>query len=330
MKKWSLPMKRSTMKKTLFGLLLLTVTASYSQELNVPVATQYLADNPYVISPSFAGIGDNFRINFNGYQQWVGVPDAPKSQAMYADFRVLDQSGVGLTLYNDSNGNTKQAGGKLTFAHHIILDYYSKQYLSFGLSYIYNSFRIDVGNLDPGNFDPDITDNRQNINHNFEVGFLYRYGGFYASATATNILDKNIDYTTGYEPNLLTNYQLYTGYVWDIGNRSELEPSAFYQLYQSDGRSVSDLNIKYRKFNRYEDYYWVGASYRFLNDQIGKPLAVGPMAGFQKGVITLGYSYQITLNDLASYNSGTHSLTIGFRFLQGVSNCPCTQSPVHD
>jgi type IX secretion system PorP/SprF family membrane protein len=330
MKKWSLPMKRSIMKKTLISILLLTVTASYSQELNVPVATQYLADNPFVVSPSFAGIGDNFRINLNGYQQWVGVPDAPKSQALYADFRVLDQSGVGLTLYNDSNGNTKQAGGKLTFAHHIILDYYSKQYMSFGLSYIYNSFRIDVANLDPGNPDPDITDNRLNINHNFEVGLLYRYGGFYASATATNILQKNTDFTTGFEPNLLTNYQLYTGYIWDIGNRSELEPSAFYQLYQSDGRSVTDLNFKFRKFNRYEDYYWVGASYRFLNDQIGQPLAVGPMAGFQKGFITMGYSYQVTLNDLAGYNSGTHSLTIGFRFLQGVSNCPCTQSPVHD
>jgi type IX secretion system PorP/SprF family membrane protein len=322
--------KKDKMKKILICIFLLIVTVNYSQELNVPVATQYLADNPYVISPTYAGIGDNFRINLNGYKQWVGVPDAPQSQALYADFRVLDQSGVGLTLYNDSNGNTKQAGGKLTFAHHIILDYYSKQYLSFGLSYIYNSFRIDVANLNPGDPDADITDNRSTTNNNFEVGVLYRNKNLYVSATATNILQKDIDLTTGFEPNTLTNYQLYSGYVFDIGNRSELEPSVFYQLYQSDGRSVTDLNLKYRKFNKYEDYYWVGASYRFLNDQIGQPLAIGPMVGFMKGYISVGYSYQVTLNDLVSYNSGTHSLTIGFRFLQGVSNCPCTQSPVHD
>jgi type IX secretion system PorP/SprF family membrane protein len=322
--------EKNKMEKILISIFLLTVAAGYSQELNVPVATQYLADNPYVISPTYAGIGDNFRINLNGYKQWVGVPDAPQSQALYADFRVLDQSGVGLTLYNDSNGNTKQAGGKLTFAHHIILDYYSKQYLSFGLSYIYNSFRIDVANLNPGNPDPDITDNRSSTNNNFEVGFLYRNKSLYVSATATNILQKNIDLTTGFEPNTLTNYQLYSGYVFDSGNRSELEPSVFYQLYQSDGRSITDLNLKYRKFNKYEDYYWIGASYRFLNDQIGQPLAIGPMIGFMKGYISVGYSYQVTLNDLVAYNSGTHSLTIGFRFLQGVSNCPCTQSPVHD
>ncbi len=323
-------MKKMKMKKILISILLLTVAGSYSQELNVPVATQYLADNPYVISPTYAGIGDNFRINLNGYKQWVGVPDAPQSQALYADFRVLDQSGVGLTLYNDSNGNTRQAGGKLTFAHHIILDYYSKQYLSFGISYIYNSFRLNTSDFNPTNPDPDITDDRSTTNNNFEVGFLYRNKGFYASATATNILKKDLSIDIAYEPNKLTNYQLYSGYVIDIGNRSELEPSAFYQYYQSDGRSVTDLNFKYRKFNRYEDYFWVGASYRFLNDQIGKPLAVGPIVGFLKGYVSVGYSYQITLNDLAAYNSGTHSLTIGFRFLQGLSNCPCTQSPVHD
>ena len=308
----------------------MAVTFGYSQEMNVPVASQYLADNPYVISPTYAGIGDNFRINLNGYKQWVGIEDSPQSQALYADFRVLDQSGVGLSLYNDSNGNTKQAGGKLTFAHHIILDYYTKQYLSFGLSYIYNSFRIDL----PSNLPPDqaITDNRSNSNNNFEVGLLYRWDAFYLSGTATNILKKNTDfYTTKLEPNLLANYQLYTGYVIKLPNRTELEPSVYYQYFQSDGRSNTDLNIKYRKFNRYEDYWWVGASYRFFNDQLGKPLGVGPIVGFTKGYFSMGYSYQLTLDEnLVSTNSGTHSLTIGFRFLQNISNCPCTQSPVHD
>lgn len=316
------------MRKIIISIFLLTVTFGYSQEMNVPVATQYLADNPYVISPSYAGIGDNFRINLNGYKQWVGVEDSPQSQALYADFRVLSQSGVGLTLYNDSNGNTKQAGGKLTFAHHIILDYYTKQYLSFGLSYIYNSFRIDL----PDYPDSGITDNRASSNNNFEVGLLYRNRNFYLSGTATNILKKDTDfYSTKLEPNLLANYQLYTGYVISLPNRTELEPSVFYQLFQSDGRSNTDLNIKYRKFNRYEDYWWFGATYRFLNDQIGKPLGVGPMIGFTKGYFSMGYSYQVTLDEnLVSTNSGTHSLTIGFRFLQGVSNCPCTESPVHD
>ncbi|MCZ8229820.1 type IX secretion system membrane protein PorP/SprF, partial [Flavobacterium sp.] len=80
----------------------------------------------------------------------------------------------------------------------------------------------------------------------------------------------------------------------------------------------------------YDDYFWVGASYRFLNDQIGKPLNIGPMAGFKKSNFYFGYSYQLTLNEFSGYNSGTHMVTLGLDFLQGVSNCPCTQNPVHD
>jgi len=319
------------MKKIIISFFLLAVTSSYGQELNLPVATQYLADNPFVISPTFAGIGDNFRIRANGMAQWIGIKDAPNNQALFADFRIADQSGIGLNLYNDKNGYTRQTGAKVSFAHHIILDYYSKQYLSFGISFNLNNFKIDTENF-AGVVDPSITDDRYTSNNNFDIGGLYRNKGFYASFNASNILNKDTDKYTGLEPNLLRNYQLYSGYVFKAGSgtRAEFEPSLFYQFYQSDGRSSTDLNIKYRKFNRYDDYYWAGVTYRFLNDQILKPLTLGPMAGFMKSRFYFGYSYQITLNELSNYNSGTHMITIGFDFLQGISNCPCTQSPVHD
>ena len=310
----------------------MTLASSYSQELNLPVFTQYLADNPFVISPTFAGIGDNLRIRANGLTQWVGIKDAPNNQSVYADFRIADQSGVGVSLYNDKNGNTRQTGAKASFAHHIILDYYSKQYLSFGISYNINNFKIDVNALDPIDFDPAITNNRFISNNNFDVGLLYRNKSFYLSFNASNILDKDIDNFSGIEPSLLRNYQVYSGYVFrnSGNNRAEIEPSVYYQLFASDRRSSTDINIKYRKYNRYDDYYWGGISYRFLNDQIGKPLNVGPMVGFKKSNFYFGYSYQVTLNELSAYNSGTHVVTIGLDFLQGISDCPCTQSPVHD
>ncbi|MDD2675562.1 MAG: type IX secretion system membrane protein PorP/SprF [Flavobacterium sp.] len=320
------------MKKIIVSFFLLTVASSYSQELNLPVFTQYLADNPFVISPTFAGIGDNLRIRANGLTQWVGIKDAPNNQSVYADFRIADQSGVGISLYNDKNGNTRQTGAKASFAHHIILDYYSKQYLSFGISYNINNFKIDVNALDPIDFDPAITNNRFISNNNFDVGLLYRNKSFYLSFNASNILDKDIDNFSGIEPSLLRNYQVYSGYVFrnSGNNRAEIEPSVYYQLFASDRRSSTDINIKYRKYNRYDDYYWGGISYRFLNDQIGKPLNVGPMVGFKKSNFYFGYSYQVTLNELSAYNSGTHVVTIGLDFLQGISDCPCTQSPVHD
>lgn len=326
-----------TMKKIVASIfILLTVASGYSQELNLPVFTQYLADNHFVVSPTFAGIGDNLKIRANGLTQWVGIKDAPDNQSVYADFRIASQSGVGISLYNDSNGNTRQTGMKITFAHHLILDYYSKQYLSFGMSYNMNNFKIDIDKFNTTYeipiLDPSITDNRFVSNNNFDVGLLYRNKDFYLSLTAGNILNKNADRFTGVEPVLLRNYQVYSGYTFrDRENsRIEYEPSVFYQYFASDGRSSTDVNIKYRKFNKYEDYFWAGISYRFLNDQFFKPLNLGPMAGFKKSNFYFGYSYQITTNQLSSFNSGTHVITIGLDFFAGISNCPCTQSPVHD
>lgn len=309
---------------------------SFSQELQLPVFTQYLADNHFVLSPTFAGIGDNLRIRANGLTQWVGIKNAPQNQSLYADFRIRNRSGIGLSLYNDSNGNTSQTGAKFSFAHHIILDYYSKQYLSFGLSYNINSFKIDISKFNTTHeipiLDPSIINNRSISNNNFDVGLLYRNKGFYMSFNATNVLPKSIDRFTGIEPSLILNYQLYSGYlIKNSYNRNvEIEPSIFFQYFAGDQRSTTDINIKYRRYNSYDDYYWAGVSYRFLNDQALNPLAVGPMAGFKKANFYFGYSYQITLSQIAAYNSGTYMITLGFDFLQGISDCPCTQSPVHD
>lgn len=317
------------MKKILRSLLILLVTQSYGQELNLPVFTQYLADNDFVVSPTFAGIGDNLRIRVNGLTQWVGIKNAPDNVAAYGDIRLGNRSGAGISIYGDRNGNTRQNGMKFSFAHHLILDLTSEQYLSFGISYNINSFRIAIEDFsttyENPTIDPYVTDDRSVTNHNFDLGALYRLGDFWLSANANNILRKNIDYFTNGEPQSLLNFQVYTGYLIESSNYSEFEPSAFVQVFTSDGRSSTDLNIKYRKYNGNDDFFWFGASYRFLNDQIMKPLNIGPMAGLKKSIFYFSYAYQLTLNDLSGYNSGTHSVTIGFELLQSLSDCPCTK-----
>ena len=309
---------------------------SYGQELNLPVFTQYLADNNFVVSPTYAGIGDNLKIRANGLTQWVGIKGAPDNQSVYGDVRIADRSGIGLSFYNDRNGNTIQTGAKFSFAHHLILDYYSKQYLSFGISYNINNFRIDINNFSTTTtnptINPNVTDDRRTTNHNFDIGALYRNGGYFLSLNVNNLLPKNIDeLIRRTEPGLLLNYQVYSGYTFKGPKKSglEYEPSLFFQWFDSDDRSSTDLNFKFRKYNRMGDYFWGGISYRFLNDQVLKPLNVGPMVGFLKNIFYFGYAYQITTNELAGYNTGTHVVTVGLNFLQGISNCPCTQDPVH-
>ncbi len=331
------------MQKIVSYFIVLFIVNSYAQELNLPVFTQYLADNNFVISPSYAGIGDNVKIRANGLTQWVGIRDAPDNQSLFADARIADRTGLGISLFRDRNGNTVQNGARVSFAHHIILDYYSKQYLSFGISYNFTNFRLDIDRINQENASsplglPQLGDDRRTANHNFDVGALYRFGGYFLSFNANNILPKDFEeinfdnFRESIEPSLLLNFQIYSGYTFKGPRKSRLEyePSVFYQLFASDSRSATDLNFKIRKFNRLGDYYWAGISYRFLNDQFLRPLNVGPMLGFQKSLFYFGYSYQITTNELLGFNSGTHVVTVGINFLQGISNCPCTQDPVHN
>ena len=123
----------------------------------------------------------------------------------------------------------------------------------------------------------------------------------------------------------MRNYYAYAGYSFSKNKNSkiEVEPSVFFQLFESDGRSVTDLNTKIR-FHNHEDYYYLGLTYRFLNDQVGTPLYIAPIAGFNKNNFYFGYSYQVITNEIIGFSSGTHVLTVGFDLFQGISNCRCT------
>ncbi|MCK0136926.1 type IX secretion system membrane protein PorP/SprF [Arenibacter sp. S6351L] len=312
--------------KLLTFVLLLSTLITSAQELNSPQLSQYLADNPFVLSPTYAGIGDHVKIRLNGLAQWVGIKDAPRTQSLAADMRLGEKSGIGLFLYNDSNGYTKQQGARISFAHHLTLDRYEDEFLSFGISYNFNQFRLDVEEFIDAGFDPGVTDDRSTSNHNFDIGLLYRKNSFYFSVNASNVINKDVYiFDPIYEPNKLRNFYAYTGYRYKKSRNSnmEIEPSLLYKIFESDGRSEADLNLKFRWYD-FEDYYYAGVTYRFLNDQIGRPLYIAPLAGLKKSNFYFGYSYQIILNEILGYSTGTHVVTIGVDLFQGISNCRCT------
>lgn len=315
------------MKKLAPFLIFLCFCQLQGQELSIPAQTQYLADNPFSISPTFAGIGDNARIRLNGLTQWVGIKDSPINQSLAVDFRIADRTGVGAFFYNDKNGNTRQYGAKFSFAQHLILDYDTEQYLSLGLSFNLNHFRIEIENFS-NQLDPSINGDRATQNYNFDIGFLYRNKDFYLSYNASNVLAKDIKEFNVIEPNLLLNHQVYFGNKFRSSSSNfEFEPSALVQFFQSDGRSTTDLNLKLKRYV-YEDYYWIGVTLRTLNEQSMNPVTIGPILGLRKNNFYFGYSYQINTNELIGYNSGTHMITLGFDFLQSLSNCPCTQNRI--
>ncbi|MBE7688146.1 type IX secretion system membrane protein PorP/SprF [Tenacibaculum finnmarkense] len=295
-----------------------------AQEINLPQYVSHMADNPFLISPSYAGIGSEFKVRLNGVSQWLGVKGSPDTQSLIIDTRLAERFGGGITIFNDKNGFTSQKGIKLSLASHLTLSQFHDSFLSFGLTYNFVQFGIDTSQNNSGQIVP----NKSETNSNFDVGLLYRYERFSISVNANNILDKKIDNLLTSEPESLGRYTLYTSYVLArISNKIEIEPSIFIEYYESDKRSRTDLNVKVRK-GIYDGYVWVGASYTSLNDQIFKPHAIAPLVGLKKNNLYMSYGFSIDLNKTQNFNYGTHMITLGFDYDRRPSLARCTQKMI--
>ncbi|MCG8207034.1 PorP/SprF family type IX secretion system membrane protein [Tenacibaculum finnmarkense] len=295
-----------------------------AQEINLPQYVSHMADNPFLISPSYAGIGSEFKVRLNGVSQWIGVKESPDTQSLIIDARLAERFGGGITVFNDKNGFTSQKGIKLSLASHLTLSQFHDSFLSFGLTYNFVQFGIDTSQNNSGQFVSNISE----TNSNFDVGLLYRYERFSISVNANNILDKKIENLLTSEPESLGRYTLYTSYVLArISNKIEIEPSIFIEYYESDKRSRTDLNVKVRK-GIYDGYVWVGASYTSLNDQIFNPHAIAPLVGLKKNNLYMSYGFSIDLNKTQNFNYGTHMITLGFDYDRRPSLARCTQKMI--
>ena len=71
------------------------------------------------MSPTYAGIGDHMKTTPKWLNTMGWGEDAPDTQTLAVDLRMGNRSGFGTVIYNDSNGETKQRGARLSFAHHL-------------------------------------------------------------------------------------------------------------------------------------------------------------------------------------------------------------------
>jgi type IX secretion system PorP/SprF family membrane protein len=102
-----------------------------AQEINLPQYISHMADNPFLISPSYAGIGPGLQIRLNGVSQWIGVDGAPDTQSLVVEARIADRFGGGITVFNDKNGATSQKGVKLSLASHLTLSDFHDSFFIF-------------------------------------------------------------------------------------------------------------------------------------------------------------------------------------------------------
>jgi type IX secretion system PorP/SprF family membrane protein len=312
-------------KKFYLAVALVVTTSMYSQEI-LPVYSDYLSDNYYLLHPSMAGAANCTKVRLTARQQWFGQSDAPALQTLSMNGSIGERSGAGIILINDKNGYHSQRGMRLTYAHHLMFsrDRVDLNQLSFGMSVGFAQSILDETSFYTANpdFDPNIngTIEQRAAYVNVDIGASYNYLDFYVHATVKNALASDRKLYTDREPVDLKRVIINTGYTFGDSERIMWEPSLLFQYVSQTRESLVDLNMKAYKTLE-TGTLWGGLSYRRSLDgaqyvegnavNTQKLQYITPIIGFNFKNYMLSYTYSHLLGNVKFDDGGFHQITLG-------------------
>jgi type IX secretion system PorP/SprF family membrane protein len=311
---------------------------SFSQE-GIPVYSDYLSDNYYLIHPSMAGAASCAKVRLTARKQWFGQGEAPALQTLSVNGRLGEKTGLGMILFNDQNGYHSQKGVKFTYAYHLMFsrDEIDLDQLSFGISAGMIQNQLDESTfLSKGISDPIVYGNIQNDSYfNMDVGASYNYLDFYAHATVQGVIETRRNLYTLYESDNLRKYLLSAGYVFGDKTKVLWEPSILIQMIDRTKEKFIDLNIKAYKQMDFGKV-WAGLSYRRGIDGALYSTGSGtfsqklqyftPILGVNYNKFMFAYTYSNVIGDLKFNTGGYHQITLGVNLFckkeKYECNCP--------
>ncbi|HOU99183.1 MAG TPA: type IX secretion system membrane protein PorP/SprF [Bacteroidales bacterium] len=297
------------MKKCFLNLFLLFAFAIASNAQQLPLYSQYMF-NGFLLNPGIAGSVDYFPIRITARQQWVGIKDAPSTQAISAHYLMEQQKlGIGGFIFNDKFGPLSETGIQLSAAYHLPLEGINSK-LGLGLAFKAFQFKFDESDL------VTIDENDMAVSHGKITKFVpdadfgaYLYNDkYYVGVSATQLIQFKIDLgdSNAVDKNkIIRHYYSLAGYRFSLSEDFELEPSLLFKgTFQSPWQV--DINAK----AIYRSMYWFGLSYRSSKDLVA-------MLGLKVKKFYIGYAFDYTFTSIKNYSNGSHEILIGFNVFEG-------------
>lgn len=262
------------------------------------IYSQYMF-NGLAINPAYAGSHEMLSITALGRAQSVGLEGSPNAQTFSAHVPIIkNKVGIGIQLYHETMGVTEQTGIYGSYSYRIS---YRDFTVSFGLQTGINFYNSEFSKLrvdDAG--DPVFMNDITTITPNFGSGIYINNKRLYGGISLPQMLSVgNTEKVLVEEKPII----LYGGYVFDIAPNLKLKPSTLIKMV--NGKAV-EWNINANLMVK--ELFWVGASFRPTN-------AIVFILDFQvTDQFAFGYSYDATLGQLRSINSGSHELMLNYRF----------------
>ncbi len=280
-----------------------------SAQGTMPIYSDYLSDNIYLVHPTAAGMSNNAKLRLTHRQQWSGNSDAPSMQTVSFHNRFGRKTAIGAIIFNDKNGFHSQLGIQATYAYHLNFgrdDALDQLSFAISASYVQNS--VDQRSFSiPDPVISQIVESDSYFNSDFSMAYFNLDG--YAYFTVKNLLlnSKN-SMNENFRSLNLRRYLLNVGYFIGWGKRIQIEPSIMFQLIENTKEVTLDLNTKIYRLIGNNKRIWFAMSYRrsFDKNDIQEFSQITPIAGMEFERYLVSYTYTHQLGDISFQNGGFH------------------------
>ncbi len=289
------------MTRTLRLLLVFVCLSHLAFSQQDPLYSQYI-NNPYVLNPAYAGLTNNFTGTLSYRQQWSGFDGSPKTFNANAHMSLVNNTmGVGLMFVSDKIGysSTNEVLAAYSYRIHVTDD----KILSFGLQAGMVNYQMDNSKLNPQDkSDPLFQGTATDTKPSFGAGVILKSDRFFVGLSVPRMLKTTID-AGGQQPTLYTqHFYLMGSYIFFIGERLRLKPSALLKMVSGAPASV-DLNASLIFFENYQ----AGLLTRDFN-------TYGIFAqAYIKNSFRIGYVFEVPTGTSVGTNYTTHEITLGLR-----------------
>lgn len=288
----------------------------------LPLFSQYLF-NGFLINPAYAGLDGLSTVTVTAREQWLGLPNSPKTHIVSFQTRILKSSfihksasarrklmshstrgrvGLGGYVFNDKNGIVDRTGAQLTYAYHIPM---GGSVLSFAVSGSMYQFSINRQKIELETINDQLIDNTSlnMIIPDVGLGVVYTTETYYTGLSISNLMQSYAKLGNNIDQQFRTyrQYNLTLGYRYEIDRDRTFEPSI---LVKTTNQLTTQIDITAKM---HVNDYWGGLSFR-----TGSAFIL--MGGVTVDKFSFGYAFDYNLNAIRQHSFGSHEIMIAYKF----------------
>jgi len=278
-------MKRNILITTILLVAFVSVNA---QQVIQPSQVRYIYD----FNPATIGINENAALL--NRQVFSGIDGAPTLQIFSVNKLIDNSMGLGLQVYNSSQGFVSNKGMKAGYMYRVGLN--ESNFLAFGISadVFQKKYSKDMYNLKQPNDPAFIDQSNEYTGIDFDFGVSFNTPNFYVDLAILQVPGRSVSLSNDFaESRRNRHYLLNAAYKIPLKNNFVIEPSI---LFKTTETFVFHIDGGLRCI--WDETVWVGAMYR--SNQM-----VVASAGVKLDRFAFGFAYDYGFSPLFDYSTGS-------------------------